>query len=344
MDKISVKDALEGNFIFIDTRTPDEYEECHVPGAFNVAILSNEERHIVGCMYKDDKDKGIDEGYAIFEKKKNEIIEKIKTIIKKTKKENVVVYCWRGGMRSRVIVELLETEGVNAKQLDGGHKAYRAYVRERLASYVFKPKLLVLYGLTGSGKTELIQKTDLPKIDLEDHAQHRSSLLGEVGLKQRSQKMFECLIFHDCERLKNEKLVVIEGESRKVGDRVIPEFLFKAMKTNCVNVRVKSSIPSRVKRIRPEYYDTEEKCSQLKDIFNRMRQLLSNKAVDQLLEWMGAKEYDKVTEWFLINYYDNKYSFTVDNVEYDYEIDNDSDGKKQLEKIYMKENSDLEAS
>ncbi|MBW3003141.1 tRNA 2-selenouridine synthase, partial [Candidatus Woesearchaeota archaeon] len=51
MDKISVKDALEGNFIFIDTRTPDEYEECHVPGAFNVAILSNEERHIVGCMY-----------------------------------------------------------------------------------------------------------------------------------------------------------------------------------------------------------------------------------------------------------------------------------------------------
>lgn len=340
VEKITVKDALElEDKIFIDTRTPKEFEECHIPGAFNVPILSDEERHIVGFKYKQvSKEDAVKDGFDIFEKKKKSIIDAIKIIKEQNCNGLVIIYCWRGGMRSRIITELLLENDINAKQLDCGHKQYRAYVRERLSKYLFKPKLLVLYGLTGTGKSELIQKTSLPKIDLEDLAQHRSSLLGAVGLKPRSQKFFECLLFAELEKLRDETLVIIEGESRKVGDRVIPEFLFKAMKENCINVKVTSSVANRVKRIVPEYFDTLDKCAQLKEIFSKMRQLLSNDVVDQLLSWMDAKEYEKVTEWFLLNYYDNKYAFTVDNVEYDYEIDNDKEGLKELRMIYEKIN------
>ncbi|MEA3431051.1 MAG: tRNA 2-selenouridine(34) synthase MnmH, partial [Nanoarchaeota archaeon] len=332
MDKITVSEALKlENVVFVDTRTPKEFEECHIPGAFNVPILSDEERHIVGYMYKQvSKDDATSKAYIIFEKKKAEIIKQITKIKNETKASKVIIYCWRGGMRSKVITQLMIDEGFNAVQLDGGHKQYRAYVREKLAVYSFKPKLIVLYGLTGTGKSELIRNVDLPKIDLEDLAQHRSSLLGAVGLKPRGQKFFECLLFYELEKLKDEKFVIIEGESRKVGDRIIPEFLFSAMKNNCVNVKVISSIERRVKRIVPEYFDAEDKCKQLKDIFGRMRQLLSNKVIDQLLAWMDSKEHEKVTEWFLLNYYDGKYAFTVDNVKYDYELNNDGDGLSKL--------------
>lgn len=339
MNRISIKDSLAlGSKIFIDTRTPKEFEECHIPGAFNVPILSNEERHIVGYRYKQvSKEEAVDEGYAIFEKKKKNIIDEIRRLKKINNADTVVVYCWRGGMRSRVITEILVENKIKASQLDGGHKAYREHVREKLGSYKFKPKLIVLYGLTGSGKSELLQKLSLPKIDLEDLAQHRSSLLGGVGLKPRGQKLFEALLLENVEKVNREKVVFIEGESRKVGDSVVPEFLFHAMKNNCVNVKVKCSIQNRIKRIVPEYFDTEDKCKELIEIFNKMRQLLSNKAVEQLISWTDSKDYEKVTEWFLLNYYDKKYSFTVDSVEYDFEVDNNNIKKalEELKRIYL---------
>lgn len=335
---IAVDKALKLDALFIDTRTPKEFEECHIPGAYNIPILSDEERHIVGYMYKQvDKDKAIDKGHEIYEKKKSKIISDIQMLIEKTPAEHIVVYCWRGGMRSKVITQLLNENGIEALQLEGGHKEYRKYVRDSLATYKFKPKLIVLYGLTGSGKTELIQRINRPKIDLEGHAQHRSSLLGAVGLKPTTQKYFESLIFDNLEKINDEKLVFIEGESRKVGDRVIPEFLFNAMKNNCINVRVNCDIKNRVKRIVPEYFDSDEKVAQVRKVVSNMRQLLSNKVVDELLSFLDKKDYDKVTEILLLKYYDEKYSHTVDNVNYDYEIENNEikKGIKQLQDIYL---------
>jgi len=336
--KVTVKDALlMDDVIFIDTRTPKEYAECHVPKAHNVPILSNEERHIVGFLYKQvSVEKAYDVGFEIYEKKKNEIVSKVKELLKSKGAKKVIVYCARGGMRSRVVAQLLVSSGFNSLQMEGGHKKYREYVREKLGTYKFMPKLIVLYGLTGSGKSELLQKMDMPKIDLEEIAQHRSSLLGAVGLNPRTQKFFESVLFYVLNKVNSEKCVFIEGESRKVGDRVVPEFLFKAMKENCVNVRVKCSLKERVKRIVPEYFDTPKKVKEVYDVTEKMRQLLSNKVVDMLLKMLKNKKYEEYTEYMLINYYDGKYGFTVDNVKYDFEICNDSviDGLIELKKIY----------
>src|SRR3989344_856047 len=130
---------LEKNSIFIDTRTPKEYAEDHLPNAVNIPLFSNEERAIVGTMYKQvSKEKAIETGMELFSKK----LPQFMNTINKYKDRELIIYCWRGGMRSKTVASLLDGLGYNVKQLIGGHKQYRAYVRERLEQFQLKPKLI----------------------------------------------------------------------------------------------------------------------------------------------------------------------------------------------------------
>ncbi|MFA5142367.1 MAG: tRNA 2-selenouridine(34) synthase MnmH [Candidatus Woesearchaeota archaeon] len=332
---IGVREALAlENTVFVDTRTPAEYEEAHIPGAFNMPILSNEERVIIGILYKQKGSEiAVAKGKELFMPRVDEYVHEFD----KFKKKTIIVHCWRGGLRSKLITELLIERGFNAIQMIGGHKAYREYVRETLSGYKLKPKLIVLHGLTGTGKTELIQKIDLPKLDLEDIAKHRSSIFGAVGLVPRTQKMFESQLLYELEKLQDSKYVIIEGESRKIGDVTTPDFLFKAM-ANGIHVRINCSLKSRVDRIVAEYFDTPEKVAIGKKIIPKLRQALSNQVVDELLLLMDNGDYAKVTEIILLNYYDPKYSFSLDQIKYDYSIDEDDMSKtiKKLKEVIKK--------
>lgn len=320
VQQLNVEKALNcENSILIDTRTPKEYEYSHIPKAINMPILSNDERHIIGLLYKKNGSKAaIEKGKEIFLPKVEEYLAKFKQF----KTKNIIVYCARGGMRSKVITELLQKENYNVYQIQDGYKAYRNFILDKLKTYTINPKFIVIHGLTGTKKTSIIEKIDLPKIDLEGLAQHRSSLFGAVGLNPRTQKMFENLLFHELEKLQNKKFVIIEGESRKVGSVIIPNQVFKAM-NNGLHIKINCSLDIRAKHIAEEYFNNKDKIEQIKKIVPKLNQALGNNIVEELLEQINNKQYHEATKTMLLKYYDPKYNHSLDLIKYDFEINSD---------------------
>ena len=222
-------------------------------------------------------------------------------------------------MRSKVVTALFEGLGYKALQLEGGHKAYRNFVLKELNEFDFKPKLIVVYGLTGTGKTDLLKKFS-NSLDLEEIAQHRNSRLGMVGLNPRNQKMFDAMILQRLKALQNQDFVVIEGESRKLGKVLLPEFLFKAMKKG-INVKAVLDMDLRAQRIVKDYFDTEEKKNEVKEIVKTMVQAMSRKVVDDIVAAIENEDYLTATKLLFIHFYDPKYNHTVENVNYDLILD-----------------------
>ena len=242
--------------------------------------------------------------------------------VSKYKDKEIIVNCWRGGMRSKTVVSLLDSLGYNTLQLEGGYKAYRAYVKERLYNYQFKPKLVVLYGLTCTGKTELLLKF-ANSIDLEGLAQHRSSLYGAIGLVPNSQKKFESLLLQKLDELNQEKWVIIEGESRRIGNVIIPELLWKSMKKG-VNGHIKRSIENRAKAGVAEYLNTEEKQKGVLEVTKRLFKVISKQKKEEIITNLEEKKYFEAVKILLEFYYDPLYSHTLKSVKFDFEVDNDN--------------------
>jgi tRNA 2-selenouridine synthase len=327
-EKISVNKAMDlKDSVFIDVRSPSEFEQDHILGAVNLPILTDDERHEVGIIYKQvSQQKAIEKGYEYYEKK----IPSIKEFVEKLKDKTLVVYCWRGGMRSEVITTLFESLGFKTFQLKGGYKAYRASLVEELNSFQLKPKLIVLHGLTCSGKTALLQK--LPNsIDLEGLAQHRGSLYGAIGLKPRSQKMFDNLLLEKLKELNSKEFIFIEGESRRIGNLMIPESLWKSMGKG-VNVYVERDLLIRVKETVKEYFSNQEMITEIKKVSQNLWKVISKKKKEELLSALESKEYEKAAEILLVNYYDPLYEHSLKKKSYSFTVscDNVDDCVKEL--------------
>ena len=330
MQKISVEEALKlKNKVVVDTRSPAEFEKDRILGAVNISILDNEERKIVGTLYKDNPDDAIKLGYEYYNKKLPRMTEEFKKLDSDKK---IIIYCWRGGMRSQTIIKLVTDLGFNTFLLEGGYRAYRRYIRAQLENYEPLFTFIVLYGLDGSGKTELIKKL-VPSIDLEGLAQHRSSNFGAIGLNPREQKMFESLLFARLKELDNEKFVFVEGESHKVGKVFIPNSIFKAMKKG-IAVRVNCSIENRAKQIVKDYFTHGEE-DKIREIIVYLKPHLTKKVVDDLLKLMDEKNYEEVSKILLQDYYDSKYEHQIGQADCKYSVNADSiiDCIKELNEI-----------
>ena len=330
MQKISIEEALElKDAVIIDTRSPREYEKDRIPGAVNIPILDNEERKAVGTMYKQDPDKATQKGYDYYNKKLPRMVEEFKKLDKDKK---IIIYCWRGGMRSQTITKLVCDLGFNAFLLEGGYRVYRRYVRTQLENYKPPFTFIVLYGLAGSGKTELIKQL-VPSIDLEGLAQHRSSNFGAIGLNPREQKLFESLLFAKLKELEGEKLVFVEGESHKVGKVFIPNSIFTAMKKG-IAVRVNCSIENRAKQIVKDYFTHGEE-DKIREIIVYLKPHLTKKVVENLLKLMDEKNYSEVSKILLQDYYDSKYEHYIGQAGCSYTVCNDDMQEciKELKKI-----------
>jgi len=316
---ISVEQVLqEKNIILLDTRTPKEFQEDHLPNAINLPILSNEERAVVGTVYKQvSQEKAIEQGIEFFSKKMPEFMKETAQY----KKDNIVVYCWRGGMRSRIVVSLLESFGYNVRQLSGGYKSYRAYVKEKLYAYQIQPKFVVLWGLTCTGKTQLLQQFQ-NSLDLEGLAQHRGSLYGAIGLQPRSQKMFENLMLQRLDQLNSEKFILVEGESRRIGDVIIPDVAWKAMQRG-IPVKVTRSIDRRAEEAAKEYIASEEDVQKIKEITLSLSRVISNNQKQEIASLLEQKKYGEAIKILLEFYYDPLYSNTLKNFNYEFEVSND---------------------
>jgi tRNA 2-selenouridine synthase len=232
----------------------------------------------------------------------------------------MVFFCARGGFRSTSIVSLLRSLKIGALKLDGGYKAYRAYINENLPKIAEPVELVVLYGNTGTGKTQVLdalraQGADV--LDLEACANHRGSTLGAVGLGEpNSQKMFESLVFEELAGRKG-NLVFAEGESKRIGRSVIPEYLFDKIR-NGKHVRITAPMEQRIKNIMADYvYDTDD---ELIEALNHLRKRVGNETIDKYISEVRNGNYQLVVEELMRDYYDPMYEHNPKN--YVFEVEN----------------------
>ena len=319
-------DEIYGDaYMFVDVRSPKEFAEDCIPNAINIPLFSNEERAIVGTIYKQQsREEAMDEGIKIIAEKLPVMMDEYKNLAEK----KLCIYCWRGGMRSGSVVGLLKALKYDVVQLDGGYKEYRRYVREQLEK-ISMPPFIVLYGLTGSGKTEMLQQLS-NNLDLEGLAQHRGSIFGDIGLQPRSQKMFESLFLQRLLVLQKEKFIFTEGESRRIGRVVLPERLWKYMQQG-KKVKVICPVSERVERLYKEYCATPDNALLIKKIGYIEKHLGKNNA-EMLIKLLYEGKIKDVIEKILVQYYDRLYSHTVDTKEYIATVRN----VEELQKLYLK--------
>ena len=310
LDEVSVIEALCEENTLIDVRTAQEYEKGSIPDAFNYPLFDNLERAEIGVIYrKIGKNAAVVKGLEFFEPRIQQFLSSLTDL----KFKRLVVFCARGGMRSASVVRLLQYQGFQAAQLQGGYKSYRSYVLRQLRKPV--PPLIVLHGRTGVGKTLLLKK--LPDhLDLEEFAGHRSSLFGAINKMPQTQKNFEALLAKKILELPNTRPVFIEGESRKVGKVFIPQSLAEAMKYGTL-VLLQASFDTRIRRIVEEYKICDEQTFlQTDSILQSMQKVLGKKKAEQLRQWLRKGEFENIVHVLLEEYYDPRYQHAMRMNEY----------------------------
>jgi len=317
LKEITYKESLQvDNRIYIDVRSPGEFSHDHVPGAVNLPVFDDFERSEIGKIYKlAGKDEAVIRGTEIAGKKLKNIISEIY----KHKDKNQIIMCARGGMRSGGIAALLESLGMNIFRLIKGYKGYRNFINDKLENIKIKPEIFIIQGLTGTGKTKII-KGFKNSINLEEMAGHRSSLFGGIGLEQNSQKKFETLLYSKITELENEKFIVIEGESKKIGNLHIPANIFHQMRQSPM-ILITAGPDRRIKIILEDYtkkIDSAEVINIVKSLSTK----IGKKNIDTLISNFQNGDLYNFTALLLEKYYDPLYSYTFKKINFIGEIRN----------------------
>ncbi len=308
---ISVKKALSSkdNCVIVDVRSPSEFEKGRVLNAVNIPLLDDEERAVVGTLYKK-------KGFRIA------FLEALKLVGPKLsqlanmgmglpKDKNIILYCWRGGMRSNSVKWLFESakiEGVEV--IEGGYKNYRSFLRENYKN----AKLLVLGGYTGSGKTDVLKFLNgkVQVIDLEGLANHKGSAFGFIGEdKQPSTEHFENMLGEAFFNLDMNEKIWIEDESRNLGRIYLPEQLYEKLRQSPV---IFLDIPKdiRIEKLVAEYshYGNDLLEKALGSIVKRIG---GNNYKDAMAA-LSNNDYHTVAN-IALNYYDKAYAYGLDKRE-----------------------------
>ncbi len=286
----------------VDVRSEGEFAEGHIRSAINIPILNNSERVAVGTDYKQKgQAEAIRTGFRLVGPRLLDIIDQAKAV---TEKNEMIVHCWRGGMRSGNFCQFVGMAGVKTHQLKGGYKAYR---QEALQSFKTPFKFVVLAGSTGSGKTEVLQTLAAngeQVIDLEQLASHKGSVFG--GLMQKPQpttEQFQNDLFEKILTLDPGKRVWIEDESVAVGKIFLPLDFWQTMgRSPVVALSVDKDI--RIKRLVNEYgaADKNEFLEAMTGITKKLGGQHFKAAKEKLLENDMAAVMD-----ILLTYYDKAY-------------------------------------
>jgi tRNA 2-selenouridine synthase len=294
----------------IDVRSPLEYEEDHIIGSINCPVLYDQERIIVGTIYKKEstfKAKII--GSSLTAKNIAKHIEK--KFINQQGSWQPLIYCWRGGQRSKAFSLILSEVGWRTFQLEGGYKKYRNEVINFLNKVGSKLKIILISGKTGSAKTKILQNIKLQGgqiLDLENLANHKGSLLGKIpDLKQPSQKLFESKLYHQIKQLDLRRNVYIEAESSKIGNIHIPKTLWAKMIVS-PRIEIKADIELRSSFLLNDYKYMCENPELIKPIIYGLKNRLSKKLINDWMELITKKLWLDLTKSFLENHYDPSYS------------------------------------
>lgn len=293
----------------IDVRSPAEYAEDHLPGAINLPVLNNQERATVGKLYKQvSAFVARKQGAALVAQ--NLSYHLSHHFADKPKGYHPLIYCWRGGQRSYSMALVLTQVGWQTTLLEGGYKTYRAYVRAQLEQLPPQFSYRILCGLTGTAKTELLQRLSQAQVqvlDLEGLANHRGSLLGAAEIsEQPSQKQFESDLLVALQRFDPACPVWIEAESNKIGERFVPQGLWLQMKeAPCVEIKV--PMPSRVEWLLTHYAHFTRNPCLLKDKLNYLQRNYSKAQLQHWYELIDRELWSEFVRSLLEIHYDPAY-------------------------------------
>lgn len=342
----------------IDLRAPVEFGDDHIDGAINVPLFENETRSFVGMLYKQvspeaafqearqkvvERIEGIVRdvaraaGWALPE---DDLAARVQAMtsggiaqleaelvpcpIDEPPKGAVVFSCARGGLRSRSVVALMRALGFQgAVGLLDGYRSHRQFVMSTLEAWTPPSHVFALRGLTGTGKTLLLRAIEEIRpcwtLDLEGAAGHRSSLLGMVGLKPTTQKAFESALARRAQRGFADGVCIIEGESRKVGDAVVPKAMWGALQ-GAANIEVSAPVPRRVAVLSEDYLadpaSRPKLRAQLVAVSGRME------GEPDLAGMLDRDEIGPLVELLLERYYDPLYLHGEEGKIYELSVEN----------------------
>ncbi|MFA7468476.1 MAG: tRNA 2-selenouridine(34) synthase MnmH [Desulfotomaculaceae bacterium] len=294
----------------VDLRSPGEFLEATIPNSYNVPLLNNVERSLVGKAHKlESSDRARELAMEIVAPRLPLFVYTIKKI---APKGEVNVFCWRGGDRSHFAGCILDAMGMKVNRIKGGFKSYRHYIIEYLDREL-PHRAIVIHGLTGVGKTDLLlelKRNGRPVLDLEGLALHRGSVFGKIGQPPSpSQKMFEALIQDNLRRAENVGVFLVECESKRLGNLFVPDTVLDSMRRG-YRVLTYAPFDLRVQRIKRDYYtETEGNPQALREAVKRLAKYLGKSKVEELNQWLDRGEVELVIEFLLEYYYDPLYKY-----------------------------------
>jgi tRNA 2-selenouridine synthase len=328
-----LKEIRKGNknYFIIDVRSEKEFSANAIPFSINLPILNNIERHRVGLIYsRHSREKALSLAYYYAKEKEHSYISEI---LKHSNGKKIIVYCWRGGVRSKYVANLLKEKNIQALRLQSGQKGFRKTVHEFLYNKTIP--VISLSGITGCGKSEILEYIKkhypvFPVIHLEECAGHASSVFGEIRYElknetRKNQQQFETNIFMEIlpHISKDNSLPVFlsESESIKIGGLVIPPAVWNSLHKE-KHICLTCSVEKRIERLAKDYfahntYDESDakKIHAIKDKVKEQLQFLSNKLsrekIRQYNEWIDDNKYSDFLKDIMENYYDRIYKMPV---------------------------------
>src|SRR5665648_44056 len=304
--------------IFVDVRSEGEFAEATLPGAVNLPLFNNLERALVGTTYTQTTPSLARElGLSIISPKLPQLVKKMEEL---AANGPIVLFCWRGGMRSKSLATVVELMGIPVYRLQGGYKAYRSQVTDFLQTKL-PYQVVVLRGNTGVGKTDLLgqlRAKGYPAIDLEKLANNRGSVFGAVGLGHSpSQKKFEGLLYEELVLLNKFSYVIVECESKRIGRVTLPINFFTAMQEG-TQVLHYDSLNNRVQRLVKEYTSVPNALQEIGAALERLIKTLGHVKVRELRTLLETGCLNVFTERLLVEYYDKLYAYPNEpNSEYE---------------------------
>ena len=300
------KDSIKEFNTIIDVRSPNEFQEDSIPKAINYPVLNDDERHKVGKIYS----KNIFEARKIGAQIISKNISKILKCLKINKSEKILIYCWRGGLRSLSLYLVLKNIGFDVQILNKGYKSFRGHINAFFKKEINEYEFNILSGLTGSGKTFFLDNLShkINIINLESLACHKGSILGNIpNILQPSQKKFESSIWYELYKKSSIKKIWVESESNKIGNVSLPKLLFeKMLKGNILKLNV--PIDARAKFIIKDYNYFVKNNEYLDHALDVLKKFITFKEYKILIHNYKTKDFISFVRNLLIFHYDKAYN------------------------------------
>ena len=286
----------------VDVRSPSEFKRAHIPGAVNIPLFTDDQRAEVGTLYKQQgRVASVNRALQLITPRMESLASSALSVANDRK---LRLHCWRGGMRSRSTAWLFEKVDLQPIVLQGGYKSFRRHVLE---SFKRPLNLVVLSGLTGSGKTrqlQVLRQLGEQVVDLEELANHRGSAFGGIGLgKQPTAEHFENKLYQAIKSFDHSRVIWVEDESRNVGCIRLPHHFFAQLR-EAPAFFMKCERSTRVQLILDEYGQLPE--AQLIAATERIRKRIGGQNMKLAVSAIRTGDIRTGID-LLLDYYDRLY-------------------------------------